>query len=204
VLLAVLLLHLAAGSLLLRQSVPRPTVPAGSTALRLIADRRPPPVPAPRPAARAATPLPRTSAGPNAITLPEVPAIAVASPTAVVAPAAPAASTPAPLDLRLPVRVGAPPPPSLADQMRADPRANSPRASPDEQLAAAMGAGETVVIDGVQGGRMIRGPNGACSLVRPTMMQQVDPSDERWRQLPAKVSDCSQLQPGARRHKRPP
>lgn len=202
-----LLLHGGAALLLLRPTAQQPARDASRNVLRLIA--LPPvsqPARAPSPPATTAAP-PRAIASPNAITLPALPRAAddVAPPVspAPTTAAAPA-SEPAPLDLRLPARVATPTAPSLADQIRADPRANSPRSSLDQQLAAAMGAGEIEVINDVQGGRMIRGPNGECTLIRPSMMQSVDPSDERWRQLPGKVSDCSRLQPGARRHQRPP
>lgn len=202
-----LLLHAGVGSLLLRPTRSVSIERAQRTELRLVAERRrPPPV---APAVRAPLAAQRQTPGTNAITLPALPAIAISTETAVPSnPPAPGASAPAPLDLRLLTRIGIAPPPSLADQIRADGRANSPRETMEKRLAsslgAAMGNGETEVIEGVQGGRMIRGPNGDCTLIRPSMMQEVDPGNERWRQMPSKASDCSKLQPGARRHQRPP
>lgn len=211
-LIAVLLLHLAAGSLMLRESRRLPVAGTpGRSELRLLPIQRPPQPAAAAAAPRAMQARPRAVPGRNAISLPALPSIAIdteaaTSPTA--SQPSPAASAPAPLDLRLPARVGAPPAPSLAEQIRADGRANSPRESLEQRLAgslgAAMGNGKIEVIEGVQGGRMIRGAKGECTLIRPSMMQEVDPSNERWRQMPSKSSDCSQLQPGARRHRRPP
>lgn len=202
-----LLVHLLAGGLLLREARLHLPRPPGSTELRLI--RLPPP-----PLARAAPPPTRmrtpaalpVPASPNAITLPAVAQPAAEALVATPSPAASAAA-PAPLDLRLPARMGTARGGGIADQIRADGRANSPRVTLEQRLAgslgAAMGNGKTEVIEGVQGGRMIRGPNGECTLIRPSMMQEVDPGNERWRLMPSKTSDCSNLQPGARRHERP-
>lgn len=208
-----LLLHLLVGGLLLRQPMRLP--PADKrvhrTELRLLRPALPPPratrapepprpearprLERPAPAAETRPVMPQTP-GPNAITLPTP------------APAAPAPMASAPLDLRLPGRGPVTGPGTgVAELMRHDPRTNSPRESAQERLAravgGAMGNGETTVIEDVQGGRMIRGPNGECSLIRPSMMQEIDPTNDRHRMLPGKVSDCSQLEPGARRHKRP-
>ncbi len=81
-------------------------------------------------------------------------------------------------------------------------RANSPRESAEERMANALGAKGWTQIDGVQGGRMLRGPHGECVLIRPSMVNEI-PDHPHAGLVIAKVSGCGELQKGARIHKRP-
>lgn len=124
-------------------------------------------------------------------------AVAGTAPT----PSAPAAPASAALNLALPKGSVAPSGlPGLAQLMRTDARANSPRPDLGERLFG--GTGETRVIDLGNGGKKIIGPQGECTIISPNTWGAMNPMDGTAR--PAKASDCSKLEPGARRHQRPP
>lgn len=205
-LLAVLLLHLAAGSLMLRESRRLPVAATpGRTELRLLPVQRPPQPALAAAAPRAMQARPRAVPGPNAISLPALPSIAIdteAAATPTVSQPSPAASAPAPLDLRLPARVGAPPAPSLAEQIRADPRANSPRESAAERMANALGAKGWTVVELSDGGRKVTGPFGECQIIRPSMTDAI-PGHPHAGLLPPRVFSCGGIEKGSLKHERP-
>jgi hypothetical protein len=121
--------------------------------------------------------------------------------TAATGPAAPTAPASAALNLALPKGSLAPSGSAgLAQLMRTDARANSPRPDTGERLFG--GTGQTQVIDLGTGGKKIIGPQGECTIISPNTWGAMNPMDGTVR--PAKASDCSKLEPGARRHQRPP
>ncbi len=203
--LAVLLIHLLAGSLLLLEQSGPPSARQAVTVLRLI---RPPsaPLPAPRPAPAAKDrPAPRAlmqSPGPSAITLQVRPDATDTAPTLPAPPAASAAVAPAPLDLRLPTRIAAPPPSSLAEQIRADDRANSPRESAVERMANALGAKGWTVIELADGGRKVSGPFGECKIIRPSMVDAI-PGHPHAGLLRPREFSCGGIEKGSLKHERP-
>ncbi len=189
------------------QGRPDSTAPQRST-VRLLALAPTPQAPSPaqpRPAAAVqprAVPVrstaPRELAPETGATQPlTAGAVAGTAPT----PSAPAALASAALNLTLPKGSVAPSGlPGLAQLMRTDARANSPRPDTGERLFG--GTGETRVIDLGNGGKKIIGPQGECTIISPNTWGAMNPMDGTAR--PAKASDCSQLEPGARRHQRPP
>jgi hypothetical protein len=206
VLLAVLLLHLAAGTLMLRDARQLPVAATpGRTELRLL-PVQPPPLPAVAAAVpRAMQAQSRAVPGPNAISLPALPAIAIDTEALTTQPAhqpSLPASAPAPLDLRLPARVGARPAPSLADQIRADGRANSPRESAAERMANALGAKGWTVVELSDGGRKVTGPFGECQIIRPSMVDAI-PGHPHAGLLPPRVFGCGGIEKGSLKHERP-
>jgi hypothetical protein len=177
----VLVLHLALGWLLMQQRL-LPEPPAKRTELRLIVTPKRPPIPLlPPPEPRRPTPPPRAAApvaqetpnltpGPNAITLPP-------ATEASVSVAAPAASGTQGLNLGLPKDWKPELRTSPAQQAIHDPRANSPRPSADERMAAAIAKGDKEVtwtrIEMADGGYMMRGSNGDCRRVLPNMAKNL-------------------------------
>lgn len=202
---AVLLLHAGAALLLLRPTAQPPAQDAGRTLLRLIAL---PPATKPvraQPAPAASSSRPRAIASPRAISLPalnshaeELNAAESPAPSAAAAPAAP----PAPLDLRLPARVATPNAPSLAEQIRADSRANSPRESAAERMANALGAKGWTVVELSDGGRKVTGPFGECQIIRPSMVDSI-PGHPHAGLLPPRVFGCGGIEKGSLKHERP-
>ena len=215
--LAVLLLHLVLGSLLVQQQVLKRSEPPRSELRWIELPALPPPADKPAdkstprtpPTARALPELARPPS-PLAITLPAVqpsdfpsalPAKTENSTAA--APAPPASAPPRALNLNLPTAVARRNTPlTPAELANLDSRANSPRESAEERMANAMGAKGWTVIEGVQGGTMMRGPHGECLLSRPSMLNEI-PGHPHAGMVPNKVSGCSELQKGARVHKRP-
>jgi len=179
----VLVLHLALGWLLVQhRRLPEP--PAPRTELRLIVTPKRPPLPLLPPEARRQPPPPRAAApvlqetpnltpGPNAITL--RPATEATEATASVA--APAASGTQGLNLALPRDWKPELRTSPAQQALHDPRANSPRPSAEERMAAAFAKGDKEVtwtrIEMADGGYMMRGSNGDCRRVLPNMAKNL-------------------------------
>lgn len=194
-----LLLHLLAGLLLLRQPQP-PSLPPPAVAILLLRQEPPPAQQRPqRPVDRRSAPSAalRLSAPPTAIQLPAEPAV-----EPVAAPAAAAASAPAALDLRLPAQTGRAPPPGIAELARADPRANSPRASAEERMANALGAQGWRSIDLGDGAKKLMGPFGECYISRPSMVEQV-PGHPLQGMVPNKVFGCGGIEKGSLKHERP-
>jgi hypothetical protein len=170
--------------------------------LALAPTPKPPAAAQPRPpAAVAPRAVPGRSTAPREVP-PETGAVqpatsaAATGTAALTAPAAPASAA---LNLALPKGSVAPSGlPGLAQLMRTDARANSPRPDLGERLFG--GTGETRVIDLGNGGKKIIGPQGECTIITPNTWGAMNPGGG-W---PAKASDCSKLEPGARRHQRPP
>ncbi len=208
-LVAVLLLHLLIAALLLRERAPLPREPGLlRTEIRLLALPQSA-APAPPPPPAALPPLPRLPRVPaeTAIQLPaaEVAALTAGPPASAPLPgrAALPASAPAPLDLRLPTRVGPAPAPTLAEQMRNDPRANSPRESAAEQMAHAMGGAGWRSIELEDGGKKFLGPFGECFISRPSLVNQI-PGHPHAGLVPNKVFGCGGIEKGSVKPRRPP
>lgn len=211
--LSVVLLHLLAGGLLLKPQL-LPKVEPRRSELRWVSIKPlplplPVPVPAPRmssqpqPRQANAAPLLAKTPARNAITLPAPPPAQAEALTAPPSPAIPASAAPAPLNLKLPSGMSRRDLPlSPAAQANLDARANSPRESAEERMANAMGAKGWTKVEDVQGGTMMRGPHGECFLSRPSMVNEI-PDHPHAGLVMNKVSNCAELQKGARIHKRP-
>jgi hypothetical protein len=203
-----LLLHLGLTALLLQQRTLQPSADSARIELRLIEIKPPAPVAMaptvrPPPSARiSTTPSLAQTPSPLAITLPLAPqAEPLPSTAAASAPVAQAA--PAPLNLTLPTAINRRSAPlSPAELANLDTRANSPRESAEDRMANALGAKGWTQIEGVQGGRMLRGPHGECVLIRPSMVDEIHDHPHAGL-VTAKLSPCSDLKKGARVHKRP-
>lgn len=106
------------------------------------------------------------------------------------------------MDLRLPSRIGAPPPPTLAEQIRADSRANSPRETAADRMANALGAKGWTVLELSDGGRKVTGPFGECQIIRPSMVDGIAGHPHAGL-LPPRVFPCGGIEKGSLKHERP-
>lgn len=211
-LLLVLGLHIGLGLLLTRSPLPALQLPQRPGSLQLIevpaapnapSDRalNAPPLPAP-PRALAPVPLPEfriaDGAPQSAVTVAPGPV----QPAAPAAPALPGAGT---LDLRLPsasARPALPGAAALTEQLRHDPRANTPMASGAQRMAEAFGAKGWTVIDLGDGSHKVFGPHGECQIVRPSMVDGI-PDHPHAGLLPNRVFACGGIEKGSLQHARP-
>jgi hypothetical protein len=122
------------------------------------------------------------------------------------APAEPAA--PAPPPAAPPLNLNLPPPeartrlPAVAEQLRHDPRANTPMPSGPERMAAALGAKGWTVLDLGDGSKKITGPFGECRIVRPSMVDGIAGHPHAGL-LPNRVFPCGGIEKGSLAHARP-
>lgn len=213
-LLLVLGLHIGLGLLLTRSPLPALQLPQRPGSLQLIE------VPAaPNAPSRSPLPVPLQPAPPRAlpsVPLPEfrivdaaAPSITVApntpSPPPLTAPAAPALPGAGTLDLRLPsasARPALPGAAALTEQLRHDPRANTPMASGAQRMAEAFGAKGWTVIDLGDGSHKAFGPHGECQIVRPSMVNGI-PDHPHAGLLPNRVFACGGIEKGSLQHARP-
>jgi hypothetical protein len=202
-LLLMLLLHGLGLGLLRLPTLPGPPV---SQRLELSLERAPEPRRAEAPqalppaggAGRAFTvPLPSWSTDLERPQSPMAPTIG--EPAAAPSPPAP---TPAPLNLSLPPPEARTRLPAIAEQLRHDPRANSPMPSGQERMAAALGAKGWTVLDLGDGGKKITGPLGECSIVRPSMVDGIAGHPHAG-MLPNRVFPCGGIEKGSLVHARP-
>ena len=200
-LLLVLGLHIGLGLLLTRSPLPALQLPQRPGSLQLIE------VPAaPNAPSRSPLPVPLQPVPPRAlpsVPLPEFRIVDAAAPSITVAPhALPGAGT---LDLRLPsasARPALPGAAALTEQLRHDPRANTPMASGAQRMAEAFGAKGWTVIDLGDGSHKAFGPHGECQIVRPSMVDGI-PDHPHAGLLPNRVFACGGIEKGSLQHARP-
>jgi hypothetical protein len=162
-----------------------PDAPAQAPlSVRLLAPDPPPAPPA----------APRVAGAPARSTAPRAPARA-SSPLAItVAPTAPpaaaateaAASAPRELELTLPSAVASPRSPSLRDQVRSDPRSNTPRATVESRIAALNGP-DRWEAEPMDATRTRWRRNGKCIEVHVARNAQIDPYNQSFSPTPKLV-----------------
>ena len=206
-------LHIGLGLLLTRSPLPAlqpmPQRP-GSLLLIEVAPNAPSRTPLPvatlpvPPRALPSVPLPEfrivDAAAPSITVAPNTP-----SPPPLTAPAAPALPGAGTLDLRLPsasARPALPGAAALTEQLRHDPRANTPMASGAQRMAEAFGAKGWTVIDLGDGSHKAFGPHGECQIVRPSMVDGI-PDHPHAGLLPNRVFGCGGIEKGSLQHARP-
>lgn len=144
-------------------------------------------------------PLPEfsvASSGERLLGTPELPASGTARSSAAVGNAS------APLNLSLPPPGQRTRLPAIAEQMRHDPRANSPMPSGEQRMAAALGAKGWTVIDLGDGSKKVMGPFGECAIVRPSMVDGIAGHPHAGL-LPGRSFPCGGVEKGSLEHARP-
>lgn len=170
------------------RGMPRDAAAQAPLSVRLLA-----PDPAPAPPA-----VPQAAAAPTRSAAPRAPARASPAPAITVEPTVPpaaaaaqaAASAPHELVLTLPSAVASPRSPSLRDQWRSDPRANTPRASVESRIAALNGP-DRWEAEPMDATRTRWRRNGKCIEVHVARNAQIDPYNQSFSPTPKLVKpDC--------------
>lgn len=211
--LLVLALHLLFIALL--HQAMRPAQPAAATTrtvwLRLpklttpVPPERDPPPAAPQPPQPPLlrVPLPEFSVpGSSESLATPLPTDAAASSGSAPPPGGTATAASAPLNLSLPAPGQRTRLPAIAEQMRHDPRANSPMPSAEQRMAAALGAKGWTVIDLGDGAKKVMGPFGECAIVRPSMVDGIAGHPHAGL-LPSRSFPCGGVEKGSLVHARP-
>jgi hypothetical protein len=187
---AVLLLHLLLWSAWPHQPARVRGSPAAAQAPLSVRLLMPEPAREKRTAPQATT-EPARSAAPRAAARPQRELAITAAPEAVPAAAAPvpAASAPRELDLSLPSAVASPRSPSMREQMRGDPRANTPRASVESRIAALSGP-DRWEAEPMDATRTRWRRNGKCIEVHVARNAQIDPYNQSFSPTPKAVKEC--------------
>lgn len=167
---------------------PRPVAAAPAPAPAPAPTRPPLRPPPPQPLATPALPLPLPAAPakPQAITLPP-PAPAPADNPA---PAPPPAAS-APLNLALPgAGGGASAPWRRSNPALDDPRSNTPRATLDSRIAAALGGSDQITEFRLEDGSVRFKRGNSCVVARPNRASTLDPFNASAQQRPRLLDSC--------------